>query len=353
MSTNMRSIDAFRDKGRSLEQQFRKAVYSGDRIYLPPRLYVLAEPIEFEHALLLKGHLGKFYSRDLLQTTEIRAHASLGARPLFHRRGYYLSHTDVWNTSEDTTADLGLAASVGCGLTVQVEDIAFQTTDENSCIMQVYNASNPTYVKNCAFGNAYRGLLMLNVFGGIVENCTFQGTFRYPWLADTERVKRGWGLCVGNNITITQCNWQGGLVGIQAIGTGNTLTGGRIERNIYGMRIGFKNLNPDGQFGSIWASSYSTFTGFTMESNLFGLDARAGQGTRMSEFCVTGTNAPQLDGISDGPCEYGIKAEYLANTNTLQNCAISGNFRQAPIVGGYTKNTGIIERNGLTPVRNI
>jgi hypothetical protein len=317
---------------------------------VPPGLWTLDAPVEFEHALLLKGHFGKFYSSNLYPTTVIRGSANLVGRPMFHRKGFYLSHDDVWTTSAGQPADLVACAAVGCGLTVQVEDIAFQSLHEDSCIMQVYNASNPTYVKNCSFGQAFRGLMMVNTFGAIVENCAFQGRFRYPWLADLERVKRGWGLVVGNNVTIVQCNWQGGLVGLQCIGTGNQVIGGRIERNIYGLRLGFKNLNPDGQFGSVWATSYSTFTGFTLESNLFGIDARAGMGTRMSEFCVTGTNAPQLDGESDGPCEYGIDAQYLANAMTMQNCAVSGDFRKGAILGSFSKDANVLANNNLKVV---
>jgi hypothetical protein len=319
---------------------------------VPPGLWTLDAPVEFEHALLLKGHFGKFYSSDLYPTTVIRGSSNLAGRPMFHRKGFYLSHDDVWTTSAGKPADLVQCAAVGCGLTVQVEDIAFQSLHEDSCILQVYNASNPTYVKNCSFGQAFRGLMMVNTFGAVVENCAFQGQFRYPWLNDLQRVKRGWGLVVGNNVTITQCNWQGGLVGLQCIGTGNQVIGGRIERNIYGLRLGFKNLNPDVAVfpGPDYATSFSTFTGITFESNLCGIDARLHAGSRLSECCVTGTNSPQLDGVSDGPCDYGIDLQYQYHPTMFNNCVVSGDFKRAAILGTYSKDANITETNNLKVV---
>lgn len=340
----MKPLTYFGKKTNDNSQLLTKAANSRLRFFVPPsewaNPWVIDQPVVFDDCLLMCGGFGM--SHGTIPHSKIRGTANLGVEPMFHRNGAYnyydiATSKDVW---KETT--LGIRDTLGAGLSIQIDHMAFESFNPFNSIIQMYN-SGFSYIRNCSFGPYYRGVEAYG-FDTTIDQCLFSSNFLVDWLSDTERVTESYGLYAGSHTSVTRCNFQGGITGASVVASGNYFLGNRVEVNIHGLILGGSNNT---QADMLWATQATVIQGNTFESNLRAIDARMFGSTVLTGNVIIGTNAPQLDGISRGPCEYGLNATYADKDMVIAANTISGAFSKGCMNGNNVR--GVNYWNSLNP----
>lgn len=323
-------------------QQFtdtlQRAVNSKHFIQLPNGLWTLQQPIEYE-TLRLIGFGGLLANG--VPKTELRAETSLGNELVFHRPGWWLDSSDVRHNEG------GLEASRGVGTHVYLQHIVFQPLATESTIIELYNIGPMSEVRNCTFACKRRGVTCIGTFGMEIANCTFAQEMIPSVISDDALLRRSWCLHATGHCNISECNFQGAMTGIVAMGPGCRILGGRLEICHYGLILGATMLHEDA-FGDArpFSGEVSFLTTESCRRHIYcHLVTAATQirGVTLTSAAV----APQPDGSTD-EAEYGIyvAAGQWNAGSIMQQISIAGTFSQAGVVApSGTPNEQIIINN--------
>jgi len=291
------------------------AIDSGLPLYLPPGTYRITSSLLHNKAINLIGGMGK-------NSTEADESKSviIGnlAEPLLRSPTVWVDHNNVVQ---------GTPGGGGTGSNLCLSDLVFVNEHNDGSHIQTYNPGAPTHIRRCHFSSIrFRGLLLIQQFSALVENCWFTGQ-GVDTLVNSGRYLEAYALYLGGHSACVGCDFQGVGTAVHAVLIENSIFNLRTEVCGLGLRVGGRQLSPDQPLTNTTLSG-SLIGGVYMEANHVGMWLSGlGRAIEIRDVSVNGHGGGPV-GTSDA----GIIIDANAEIGQIANCIAGGSFVRAAIV---------------------